>query len=161
MKYASIVVDITSEKLDRAFQYRIPSQWEQELEVGMVVTVPFGKGDREINGYVVELTDTPQFDVEKLKCIRSIKSDAKTTESSLIVLAKWMREHYGSTMIQALKTVFPVKAKVQQCQRRTLVLQLSAEEAKLQLKELERKNYRARARPVSYTHLTLPTTERV
>ena len=67
MKYASIVVDITSEKLDRAFQYRIPSQWEQELEVGMVVTVPFGKGDREINGYVVELTDTPQFDVEKLK----------------------------------------------------------------------------------------------
>ena len=108
MKYASIVVDITSEKLDRAFQYRIPSQWEQELEVGMVVTVPFGKGDREINGYVVELTDTPQFDVEKLKCIRSIKSDAKTTESSLIVLAKWMREHYGSTMIQAPKTVFPV-----------------------------------------------------
>ena len=149
MKYASIVVDITSEKLDRAFQYRIPSQWEQELEVGMVVTVPFGKGDREINGYVVELTDTPQFDVEKLKCIRSIKSDAKTTESSLIVLAKWMREHYGSTMIQALKTVFPVKAKVQQCQRRTLVLQLSAEEAKLQLKELERKNYRARARLLS------------
>ena len=128
MKYASIVVDITSEKLDRTFQYRIPSQWEQELEVGMVVTVPFGKGDREINGYVVELTDTPQFDVGKLKCIRSIKSDAKTTESSLIAW-QMMREHYGSTMIQALKTVFPVKAKVQQCQRRTLVLQLSAEEA--------------------------------
>ena len=83
MKYASIVVDITSEKLDRAFQYRIPSQWEQELEVGMVVTVPFGKGDREINGYVVELTDTPQFDVEKLKCIRSITAGCRSVIRSL------------------------------------------------------------------------------
>lgn len=146
MKYADIIVDITSERLDRTFQYRIPDSLEGKLQVGMVVSVPFGKGNREIDGYVIGITDTPQFDENRLKCIHSIKSDEKTTESSLIVLAEWMRERYGSTMIQALKTVFPVKEKVRQCSQDTLVLNITKEEAKIQLKELERKKYHARAR---------------
>ena len=29
----------------------------------------------------------------------------------LVALAAWMKEHYGGTMIQALKTVLPVKKK--------------------------------------------------
>ena len=146
MKYADIIVDITSERLDRTFQYRIPDSLEGKLQVGMVVSVPFGKGNREIDGYVIGITDTPQFDENRLKCIHSIKSDEKTTESSLIVLAEWMRERYGSTMIQALKTVFPVKEKVRQCSQDTLVLNITKEEAKIQLKELEGKKYHARAR---------------
>lgn len=146
MKYADIIVDITSERLDRTFQYRIPDSLEGKLQVGMVVSVPFGKGNREIDGYVIGITDTPQFDENRLKCIHSIKSDEKTTESSLIVLAEWMRERYGSTMIQALKTVFPVKEKVRQCSQDSLVLNITKEEAKIQLKELERKKYHARAR---------------
>ena len=146
MKYADIIVDITSERLDRTFQYRIPDSLEGKLQVGMVVSVPFGKGNREIDGYVIGITDTPQFDENRLKCIHSIKSDEKTTESSLIVLAEWMRERYGSTMIQALKTVFPVKEKVRQCSQDTLVVNITKEEAKIQLKELEGKKYHARAR---------------
>ncbi len=146
MKYADIIVDITSERLDRTFQYRIPDSLEGKLQVGMVVSVPFGKGNREIDGYVIGITDTPQFDENRLKCIHSIKSDEKTTESSLIVLAEWMRERYGSTMIQALKTVFPVKEKVRQCSQDSLVLNITKEEAKIRLKELERKKYHARAR---------------
>lgn len=146
MRYANVIVDITSEKLDRTFQYCVPDSLEEKLKVGMVVEVPFGKGDRKIDGYVIELTDTPQFDVKRLKCIRAIKSDERTTQSRLIILAQWMSRHYGATMIQALKTVFPVKEKVRQCQRRTLVLRLSPEEARAQLQELERKKYRARAR---------------
>ncbi len=146
MKYADIVVDITSEKLDRTFQYRIPDELEGQLRVGMVVSVPFGKGNRRIDGYVIGVTDTPQFDESRLKCIHSIKTDGRTTESSLIALAEWMRERYGSTMIQALKTVFPVREKVRANSRQTLILNLEREEADSRLKELERKNYRARAR---------------
>ena len=143
MRYANVIVDITSEKLDRTFQYCVPDSLEEKLKVGMVVEVPFGKGDRKIDGYVIELTDTPQFDVKRLKCIRAIKSDERTTQSRLIILAQWMSRHYGATMIQALKTVFPVKEKVRQCQRRTLVLRLSPEEARAQLQELERKKYQS------------------
>ena len=56
-------------------------------------------------------TDQAQIDVHKLKdgwdCRGSVAA-----ESQLIWLAWWMKERYGSTMNQALKTVLPVKQKV-------------------------------------------------
>ena len=48
--YADIIIDITHEKLDKVFQYRIPSHLEGMLKVGTEVVVPFGKGNKEING---------------------------------------------------------------------------------------------------------------
>ena len=44
MMYADIIVDISHEKLDRSFQYRVPLEMEDEIQVGMVVTIPFGNG---------------------------------------------------------------------------------------------------------------------
>ena len=41
--FANIIVDITHEKLDKIFQYRVPSHMEGELSIGMEVLVPFGK----------------------------------------------------------------------------------------------------------------------
>ena len=47
-KYADIIVDISHEKLDRTFQYRIPETMEDEIAAGSAVIVPFGRGSREI-----------------------------------------------------------------------------------------------------------------
>ena len=55
-QYADVIVDITSERLDRPFSYRIPEMME-DVRPGMVVMVPFGKGDRLIRGYVVGISD--------------------------------------------------------------------------------------------------------
>mgnify|MGYP000585686218 CR=1 FL=1 len=52
--FASIIVDITHEKLDKIFQYRVPSHMEGALSVGMEVFVPFGKGNRRTKGYVID-----------------------------------------------------------------------------------------------------------
>mgnify|MGYP003313282566 FL=1 len=46
--YAKVIVDITHEKLDKVFEYSIPSDLEGVLKVGSEVIVPFGKGNREI-----------------------------------------------------------------------------------------------------------------
>ena len=51
--FADIIVDIKHEKLDRIFQYRIPEWLKEELNVGMEVVIPFGKGNRQTKGYVV------------------------------------------------------------------------------------------------------------
>ena len=51
--YADIIIDITHEKLDKIFQYRIPSQLEGMLKVGTEVVVPFGRSNKETRGYVV------------------------------------------------------------------------------------------------------------
>ena len=43
MTYADIIVDISHEKLDKSFQYLVPQQLEEQIQVGMVVQIPFGK----------------------------------------------------------------------------------------------------------------------
>lgn len=110
--YANIIIDISHEKVDRTFQYGISEELEGQIQVGMQVFIPFGSGNRRRKGYVVELTNEPEYEIDKIKEIAGIVTGSVTAESQLIQLAWWMKEQYGSTMNQALKTVLPVKQKV-------------------------------------------------
>ena len=124
MIYADIIVDISHEKLDRSFQYRVPKELEAEIQLGMVVTIPFGNGNHERKGYVTGLSDKPAFDISKMKELHGICSSEETTEERLIALAAWMKNRYGSTMVQALKTVLPVREKVKAKEKRYIVLNM-------------------------------------
>ncbi|MBQ6844938.1 MAG: primosomal protein N' [Agathobacter sp.] len=143
-KYANIIVDISHEKLDKTFQYLIPETLKEEVRVGVLVDIPFG--NRSLTGYVVELTDEAEFDVSRLKPILSVKKDSVPIESQLIALAGWMRQNYGGTMNQALKTVIPIKQKTKAIERKTLKLLLTKEEAIHTLALYENKHFTAKAR---------------
>lgn len=142
--YANVIVDISLEKLDKTFQYKIPEEWQETLHVGMQVKIPFG--NRTITGYVLELTDVPEYDVTKIKPILGVAEGSVAIESQLIELAGWMRRNYGSTMNQALKTVLPIKQQTRQVQRRTVYLVAERGEAIKQLALFEAKHNAARAR---------------
>ena len=144
--FADIIVDITSEKLDRTFQYIIPREMVSILKPGMQVKVPFGSVGRTIRGYVIQITEYPSFEIEKMKEILEVEDNGNSIECRLIALAAWMRKQYGSTMIQALKTVLPVKQKVKQREERWISLKISKEEAQNQLEEYRKKHYVARQR---------------
>lgn len=53
MTYADIIVDISHEKLDKSFQYLVPQQLEEQIQVGMVVQNSFRPGNHVRKGYVV------------------------------------------------------------------------------------------------------------
>lgn len=146
MIYADIIIDISHEKLDRSFQYRVPEALEGEIQVGMVVSIPFGNSNRMRKGYVVGLSATPKFDLSRMKEIAGLSSNEETTESRLIALAAWMKENYGSTMIQALKTVLPIQEKVKAKEKRYICLNVSREEAEELLEKLVQGRCKARAR---------------
>ena len=146
MKFANIIVDISLEKLDRTFQYRIPEELQDILKEGMQVRVPFGNGGRILTGYVLELTDNCEWDEEKLKPILGLAEKGIRLEGQLIALAAWMRRTYGSTMNQALKTVLPVKKSVREKISRKVRLAVPREEAEAVLAEMERKHQTARVR---------------
>lgn len=142
-QYANIIVDISHEKLDKTFQYRIPERMRERLVIGMQVYVPFGS--RKMKGYVVELTDEAEFDLSRIKDIIGIVTDSIPIESQLIALAGWMRKNYGATMNQALKTVIPIKKKMAAVEHKTVRLLLGDIEARNQLAAYER-NKRSVAR---------------
>ena len=145
-KYANIVIEISHEKLDRSFQYRIPERLQGKIQPGSCVMIPFGAGNRLIKGYVLEVTDEAEFDESRMKDIAGRAEGSIPVEERLIRLAAWMRRQYGSTMIQALKTVLPVKRQIRQASKKEIRLQLDREEARQLYLECERKKYTARAR---------------
>ena len=126
--YASIIIDISHENVDRTFQYRIPEALLPDIRIGTQVSVPFGNGNRTRKGYVVDITDQTEYDVTKIKEIAGVVSGSVTAGSQLIALAWWMKEQYGATMNQALKTVLPVKQKVKARNRQVVETLLREDE---------------------------------
>ena len=144
--YADIIVDISHEKLDKPFQYRIPDRFRGKLETGMCVTVPFGAGNKLIKGYVINIGETCKFDPDRMKEIRGINRGDADVEDRMISLAGWLRRNYGSTMIQALKTVLPAKRSVKKLEHKVVQRILGREEILSLLGESIRKKQVAKER---------------
>ena len=144
--FADVIIDIQNEKLDRIFQYRIPQEIKNRLEAGMEVIVPFGKGNRQMKGYVTGISETCDYDLSKVKDIIAISEKGVEIEAKLIALAAWMKENYGGTMIQALKTVLPIRQKENAKMKKRLRLLLDKETGTRQLHYYLEKSQKARAR---------------
>ncbi|MBD5519633.1 MAG: primosomal protein N' [Lachnospiraceae bacterium] len=145
-KYADIIVDISHDKVDRPFRYKIPEALLGEISVGMRVYVPFGKGNKEITGYVVDLLDTTDYPPERLKEISRIDKKDTTLEGDLIQTAYWMKSHYGSTMITALKTVLPAKKKFKQLETKKVIRIFGRDEIESLIEECRKKHQTAKVR---------------
>lgn len=145
--YADIIVDITHEKLDRIFQYRIPEELAEAVHVGCQVVVPFGMGNRQITGYCVGISWETDYDPDKIKNIISIKEKSTSMESKQIMLADFLKRRYGVTMIQALKTVLPVKQSVKNVVQKHILRSKPVEELQRYYDTIKDKgNQKARAR---------------
>lgn len=147
--YADVIVDIAHEKVDRPFQYRIPEALRGSLREGMCVMVPFGKGNKRLKGYVTAIKEQPEFDPARIKELECVVPGGVSVEENQIRLAAFLKRNYGSTMIQALKTVLPAKQAVRALELRSVRLAVD-EEAAARAQELcERKHQTARARLLS------------
>ncbi|MBQ4537629.1 MAG: primosomal protein N' [Lachnospiraceae bacterium] len=147
--YANIIIDISHEKVDKTFQYKIPEAMKSVLEEGMCVQVPFGAGNRLRTGYVLERTEKAEFPPEKMKEIGCIVKDGVSVEADAVKLAAWIKKTYGCTMIAALKTVLPVKQVFKQKEKKKIVRKADLEVIRSAYGEALRKKQHAKVRVLS------------
>lgn len=144
--YADIIIDISHEQVDRSFQYLIPDFLLSRVTLGSCVLVPFGRSDGKRKGYVIGISDTAVIESSKIKSLVDIADDERDAKTHLIRLASWIKKRYGSTMIQALKSVLPARKKIKPLVEKSIILKISEDEAKFYIKESLRKKYFARQR---------------
>lgn len=144
--YADIIVDISVEALDRTYQYRIPERLEDTVRIGMPVRVPFGRGNRVLKGFVINVTEKPAFDVTKIKEILGVEKNQVSVEGQLLQIAGFIRDRYGSTMNEALKTVLPIRKKIKSVEEHWLNFAMDERAIVDIMHEYERKHYAAKAR---------------
>ncbi len=144
--YADVIVDISVEALDKTYQYRIPETLVSVVRIGTPVKVPFGRGNRVLGGFVVNITEQPAFDVERMKEILAVEKKQVSVEGQLLELAGFIRDRYGSTMNEALKTVLPIKKKIKSVEEHWLNFAMEKSCIQDILHEYERKHYVAKVR---------------
>ncbi|MBO7353285.1 MAG: primosomal protein N', partial [Lachnospiraceae bacterium] len=142
--YADVIVNISSENVDKPYQYLVPDTLADKVRPGCPVVIPFGS--RTINGYVIDLSEKPQIDPSRIKPITGIAAKINPVDGRMISLAWWIKDRFGGTMNQALKTVIPSSKKIKQLAVRTIEPVASREELSSLLAEAVRKHHTAKER---------------
>lgn len=106
---ASVLVELSSRKIDRFFDYKIKEDQIEKIQVGMRVEVPFGK--QILEGFVLEIKDSSK--VEDLKSILHVIDDEIILNQELLDLGKRMKKKTLSTLISCYQVMLPkaLKAK--------------------------------------------------
>ena len=109
MAIANIIVDVPLMQTDQPYSYKIPEEFEGMLEVGMRVHVPFGMGNRLIQGIVLGLES--QVDEEgvsqDLKDIAEVLDFSPVLTQEQLWLAEELRKSVFSYKISILKAMLP------------------------------------------------------
>jgi primosomal protein N' (replication factor Y) len=107
MSFAAVRISVPHERLDHTFHYIIPQRLEGFVCEGMRVYVPFGKGNRTIEGYVVGITDKTDYDISKLKEISDTAEEYSVVSEKKAELAKWMQQKYYCTLNACMMCIVP------------------------------------------------------
>ena len=102
-QFAQVIVDQISDALDRPFDYYIPPELRDRVQVGAQATVPFRFGT--VKGFVVSLRDSAS--VSEVKSILKVESSIPLLSPELVELSRWVSEYYFSRWIEAIHLCLP------------------------------------------------------
>ncbi|MDA1611071.1 primosomal protein N' [Bacillus cereus] len=109
MKFASVIVDVPARQTDRPFDYIIPKKWEDIVQTGMRVVVPFGP--RKLQGFIIGIKNSVEVESKKLKTIHEILDVTPVLNEELLKLGYWLTSETLCYMISAFQVMLPTAIK--------------------------------------------------
>ena len=94
---AEVIIDSKAKKLNRKFDYRIPENLEDIIEVGSRVLVPFANFKTLEQGYVIKIKENTEFQVKDIAGLDENLSNEK------VELARWMARKYFCNVSECIK----------------------------------------------------------
>ena len=105
-QYAGVVVNNDSVQVDKIFTYKIPISLIGKVHLGFRVKVPFGRGNKTLDAFVLELFK--QCDnINNIKDITSICDEMPLLKITDIDLVKSMKKKYLCTYLECIKVIIP------------------------------------------------------
>ena len=105
MIIAQVIVDVSAYPVDRPFDYLIPKDWEELIDTGCRVKVPFGP--RNVLGFVVGLANETDVPIEKIKPVAEILDLEPILTDEMLALAKWLKLQTICYEVDALQVMLP------------------------------------------------------
>ena len=110
-QYAQVIVDVPTMQTDQPYTYLVPDEWQAVIECGMRVEVPFGEGNRHIQGFVTALPTELAESKLSLKSLIRVIDLAPVVNQELLQLADYMKDVTFSFKINCLQTMLPAAMK--------------------------------------------------
>ncbi|MBR2329411.1 MAG: hypothetical protein IKA58_05975, partial [Clostridia bacterium] len=110
-----MIVDIAHSSVDRLFTYRA----EDNIAVGQRVLVPFGAGNKAIEGFVLGVSDSYDGTVALKSIIRPMEPYTVLTEER-IRLAHWIKQSYNCVLVDALRLMIPAQLRGGRVKEKTI-----------------------------------------
>lgn len=104
-----VLVELSSKSIDKVFDYIVPKKLEDDIKIGIRVTVPFGR--QILEGFVLGIKNNT--DLSSLKEIINVVDNDVILDSELLELGKKMRDKYLSTLISCYQVMLPKALKAQ------------------------------------------------
>lgn len=102
---AKVALSAATFAIDKPYDYLLPDELRESAAPGMRVLVPFGAGNRRIEGVILALGQGQRN--AKLKAVIALLDDNPVLDSESIQLALWMRERYFCTVYEAARAMLP------------------------------------------------------
>ena len=102
---ARVAVSSVPYAADRLYTYLVPDELIGSAEAGKRVTIPFGRGNRRVEGFLLEVGR--EAATSPLKPIDAVLDDAPLLDAKDIRLVRWMKARYFCTYYDAIKTILP------------------------------------------------------
>lgn len=104
--FAKLIIDIANSNVDRLFTYRIPE--ELDVREGHRVLVPFGRGNKPKEAFVIETCEEYDTGFAVKPIIRTMEPYTALLPDQL-ELAKWIARAYHCTLCDALRLMLPAQ----------------------------------------------------
>lgn len=101
--FAEIIINSNARALNRIFDYIVPKQLENDIKMGDRVVVPFGKGSKLEDGFVIHLKESSEFANREI-CQIDI---GQSISEENIILAKLMARKYFCNLSDCIKLMLP------------------------------------------------------
>ena len=105
-RYARVAIESPLPQLDRLFDYRIPEHLSASCLPGVRVLVPFGKSAAPIPGFVIELSDTTEFEGES-NAVAEVVSTAPVLPHSSYRLLRAIADRQAGILAEVTKLAIP------------------------------------------------------
>lgn len=106
-KIVQVIVDVPTMQTNKPYSYLIPEDLVDVLKLGMRITVPFGLGNRLVQGFVVGFNEETDIELTKLKQVNSVLDFQPVLNTELLALAEWLAQQSYAFQITILQAMLP------------------------------------------------------
>ena len=100
---AEVIINSNVKKLNKTFDYKVPTKWVGTIHIGSRVLVPFGNSNKYKEAFVINFKDSSIYELKEIERVQ----DGFCLTKANIELAKLMAKKYFCNISDCIKLMLP------------------------------------------------------